>query len=196
MDPSSSPVTSPASPPPHNPYAECTITNPTTFSAWLDDIGPSNTNLITHLTLLPSQHLRRIVSLSSLGDTLGDSIGDTLTFSELQSWIALLQRLANLATGIRSLTVFFAADVSGGDTHRYRRGVGECLGFVWAIGKFNGLDYVDLQGYFPLQWPYYLRGVWGEEGTRIYNSNPAPEGLLWQWRQGTERLDPRDFGWQ
>ncbi|KAG4032298.1 hypothetical protein MFRU_007g02060 [Monilinia fructicola] len=199
QDPITSPNMNPASssalPSPRNPYASCTVANPITFSNWLDEIGPANINSITQLYLYPSQHLGRVISLPTLGDTLGDSFGDQQTLAELHAWIGLLQRLANVATGIRSLSISFAADVSGRDTHRYRRGVGECIAFIWAIGKFNGLQYVDLGGYFPLQWPFYLRSVWGDR-TRIYNSERAPDYLLWEWRRGTEMLDPTEFGWQ
>ncbi|KAI9645062.1 hypothetical protein NHQ30_007101 [Ciborinia camelliae] len=186
---------SPESSASHNSFTRCTIADPSRFSAWLDEIGPENINSISQLDLFPSQHLGRIISLHSIGDEIGDSFGDEETFAELHAWIALLQRLANVATGIRSVTVFFAADISGRDTHRYRRGVGECLAFIWAIGKFTRLEWVDLQGFYPAQWPYYLRSVLGEK-TKIYNTNPAPGYLLWEWREGTERLDPKEYGWQ
>lgn len=87
--------------------------------------------------------------------------------------------------------------MSGNDTHGYRRGVGEDYAFIWAIGQFHRLEAVDLRGYFPIQWPWYLRQVWGGRGqeTQIYNLVPAPEHLLEEWRRGTERLDPRELGW-
>ncbi|KAF7854184.1 hypothetical protein EAF04_010481 [Stromatinia cepivora] len=184
----------PDSSPPHHAYTHCTISNPITFSNWLDSIGPQNINTITHLTLLPSQHLGRVTSLSTLGDVLGDSLGDDTTYTELHTWISLLQRLSNTCPSIRTLTIFFAADMSGRDTHGYRRGVGECLGFIWAIGCFRGLEWVDLRGYFPGQWGWYLRGLWGD-GTRIFNGVVVGERGLREWRRGTERLDPREFRW-
>ncbi|KAJ8060960.1 hypothetical protein OCU04_010039 [Sclerotinia nivalis] len=190
MNLSSTPDSSPL----HQAYTHCTISNPTTFSNWLDSIGPQNINTITHLTLLPSQHLGRITSLSTLGDTLGDSLGDTTTYTELHNWITLLQRLSNTCPSIRSLTIFFAADMSGRDTHGYRRGAGECLGFIWAIGRFRGLEWVDLRGYFPGQWVWYLRSLWGD-GVRVFNGVGVEEWGLREWRRGTERLDPREFRW-
>lgn len=174
------------------PFTHHTVTDPTIFSTFLDQLDAQNLQAITHLTLAPSQHLGRITSLTSLGDVLGDSLGDRATYRELHTWIVLLQRLSHCATGLRSLTIIYNADMSGLDTHRYRRGVGECLAFIWAIGRFRALVWVDLQGYFPMQWPGYLRAVWNIAGwqTFIYNSRPAPAYLLWIWRQGTEMLDP------
>ncbi|KAF7884574.1 uncharacterized protein EAF02_004910 [Botrytis sinoallii] len=191
--PSTTPNTSPPNPnPTPTQNTHYTITNPLTFTTFLDQLPPSS---ITHLVLAPSPHLGRITSLPHLNDTLGDSLGDASTFAELHSWVTLLQRLSHSTPSLRSLTIIFNADMSGRDTHGYRRGVGECLGFIWAIARFRGLDWVDLQGYFPAQWPWYLRGVWAAsgQGTRIYNRVEAPEWALREWRRGTERLDPREF---
>ncbi|ATZ54976.1 hypothetical protein BCIN_11g02880 [Botrytis cinerea B05.10] len=195
MNPAAS--TTPDSSPPTQ-TTHYTITNPLTFTRWLDSTPPENPSAITHLTLAPSPHLGRISSLPRLNDTLGDSLGDASTFAELHSWVTLLQRLSHhpSTSTLRSLTIIFAADTSGRDTHGYRRGVGECLGFIWAIGRFRGLQWVDLQGFFPAQWPWYLRSVWAAQGTMIYNRVEAPEWELREWRRGTERLDPRGFGWE
>ncbi|KAF5867430.1 uncharacterized protein Bfra_010404 [Botrytis fragariae] len=197
LAPSTTPNTSPPNPNPTQ-NTHYTITNPLTFTTFLDQNPPSTAFSITHLTLAPSPHLGRITSLPHLNDTLGDSLGDASTFAELHSWVTLLQRLSHATPGLRSLTIIFDADMSGRDTHGYRRGVGECLGFIWAIARFRGLEWVDLQGYFPAQWPWYLRGVWTANGqaTRIYNRVEAPERVLREWRRGTERLDPREFGWE
>jgi hypothetical protein len=170
------------------------VTDPVIFGEWMDEIGAANVNTITHLDLIPSQHLGRFTSAKSIGDKLGDSFGDTAVVTEMHEWISLLQRLAHMAKGIRSLTVYFAADVSGGDSFRYRRGAGECLAFIWAISRFPNLDFVDLQGYYPAQWPSYLTSIWGDR-TRVVNTDPSPEHLVWEWRRGTDGLNPRDFGY-
>ncbi|EDO04042.1 predicted protein [Sclerotinia sclerotiorum 1980 UF-70] len=196
-NPFSTPDSSP--PIPHQAYTHCTISDPRTFSTWLDSLLPQTKTTLTYLTLLPSQHLGRMTSLSSLGDTLGDSLGDTTTYAELHAWITILLHLSTNYPNIRSLTIFFAADMSGSDTHGYRRGAGECVGFIWAIGWFRELDWVELGGYFPRQWGWYLRGLWGV-GTRVLDGRGLGMGeaeeeyRLGVWRRGTEGLDSRGLG--
>ncbi len=75
--------------------------------------------------------------------------------SDLASSLRAFGILAQDATGLRSIELRWEADCVYG-RGREERGLGDNLDFVRMLGKIQGLEKLDISGYYAMHWPAYL----------------------------------------
>ena len=96
-------------------------------------------------------------------------------------WYKVLDRLAQEATGLRHVYVFWDAEESMG-----HYGAGKDLRFVRKLAKIQGLQSMAIDGYYAMHWPRFLADKMGvlitEDSTQIF--------LLRKFQRGTENLIP------
>jgi hypothetical protein len=78
----------------------------------------------------------------------------------------MLNILANEATGLRSILLGWGADCEFPEELELergaeRRGLGDNLDFVRALGNIRGLEELVIQGYYAKHWPAYLEKTMG-----------------------------------
>ena len=82
--------------------------------------------------------------------------------AEISSWIQLLNILAKKASGVRCIKLAWGANcdypwqLQRGDR---KRGLGDNLDFVRALGKIQGLEELVISGYYAKNWPAYLERI-------------------------------------
>ena len=94
-------------------------------------------------------------------------------------WYKLLDALAREAVGLRHIYIYWCFNCSGA--------AGTDVHFVRTLGKFQRLQSMDLDGYYAIQWPSYLRGKLGIE---VQEEQPSSRCLKMYYQQGTENLLP------
>jgi hypothetical protein len=96
--------------------------------------------------------------------------------AELSPWLHLLYILAKEASGLRCIELGWGADLKG----TWRRGLGDNLDFVRALGRIQKLEKLVIKGYYAKNWPAYLDE---KMGTRVQAVGGLP------CRQGRERRE-------
>jgi hypothetical protein len=72
--------------------------------------------------------------------------------AEILPWLRLLSLLAEEASGLRGIELAWAMCLERAD----RRGLGDNVNFVRALGKIQGLKTLAIKGYYAKHWPTYL----------------------------------------
>ncbi|KAN0086434.1 hypothetical protein V8E54_000122 [Elaphomyces granulatus] len=142
--------------------------------------------------------------------------------AKLSPWLGLLYLLAEEASGLRCIRLCWDSNLGGrhrddpeywwGGAWDWKRGLGDNLLFVRALGKIQGLEELVIEGYYAKNWPSYLEermgvqvqaicgweaGLWycTEEGILEENEyarehNEMQLELFTEYQQGTENLIP------
>jgi len=151
---------------------------PKPFLDWLNTIGPENARSLKRLRIFV-----HAVYYSLDHPPLFQSSSSEWFSSEL--WYRLLSTLACRATGLRYLYVYWDARESCG-----HYGAGKDLRFVRELASIQGLDEMEIGGFFAKRWPEYLqqkvgKPVWDEQSTSQQSLK-----LLRQYQRDTEDLIP------
>ncbi|KFZ18773.1 hypothetical protein V501_01004 [Pseudogymnoascus sp. VKM F-4519 (FW-2642)] len=144
---------------------------------WLQQIGSINITLLKSLRIFPH------AVYSGTGQPwLGDSENSDYSGP---TWCKLLNKLADEATGLEYVYVNLDAEESWG-----HYGAGKDLNFVRALGRMKVSRRMEIDGYFAMEWPRYLKGklgipVWDTQGH-------SQSYLRWlgEYQRGTEGLIP------
>ncbi|KAN0086474.1 hypothetical protein V8E54_000162 [Elaphomyces granulatus] len=142
------------------------------------------------------------------------------SYAKLSPWLGLLYLLAKKASGLRCIRLCWAANLRNRRSHPsywergawdWRRGLGDNLLFVHALGEIQGLEELVIEGYYAKNWPSYLEermgvrvqaicgwyytkeGIQENEGkyaTNYGEHNEMQLELFTEYQQGTENLIP------
>lgn len=81
-------------------------------------------------------------------------------FAELWQWLRLLHILSEKTTGLRSIKLVWDAirDYPSNSIHigGEKRGLGDNVLFVRALARIQGLEKLEIGGYYAKHWPQYL----------------------------------------
>ena len=146
---------------------EILVDEPEPIIRWLTRIGRINV-----------RHLRRLRIFVGAVNYGGDfSSRDSACVGHL--WYKLLDELARDAAGLRHIYVYWSFKCSGA--------AGKDLPFVRRLGKLQRLQSMDLDGYYPKQWPSYLAKKLGIE---VQEEQPSSLFLQKKYQRETENLIP------
>ena len=123
------------------------------------------------------------------------------------SWVRLFRILAGEASGLRSISLSWGTSYEN-ERMAWRRGLGDNLDFVRALGEIKGLEELVIQGYYAKNWPAYLEKKMGlrvraicahcselpandkELADRIRKRNVGEMQRFREFQRGTEDLFP------
>lgn len=145
------------------------ITNPTTMLAFFNQIGPVHTKELKTLNIW-------------------------VAYCVSGPWLPFLLRLAQDATGIRNIAIGWGIDEMAFHHHE-RCGLGDDVSLVRALGKIQGLEKLELIGFYAKRWPEYLEKTTGALVTayRPWNTGFRDEdsiNLFLDYQMATEDLCP------
>lgn len=149
------------------------VANPEGILQWLKQIGPVNTKLLKRVCIVVDAVWSTVARPSTRDRPRGGS-----------RWYKLLNRLAQEATGLRHIYMYWEAQDTCGDY-----GAGADVRFVRELVKIRGLQSVVINGFYGKQWPKYMTekmGVAVQEAGR----GPAMWQSLRKYQQRTEGIIP------
>jgi len=123
-------------------------------------------------------------------------------YAQLSPWLGLLYLLAEEASGLRRIKIFWYSNCDAADSPRYWergawdwvRGLGDNILFVHALGKIQGLEELVLGGFYAKNWPAYLEERMGVRVVMPELRNDAKFDKMKlhiaEYQQGTENLIP------
>lgn len=93
-----------------------------------------------------------IIQVGSISLKLVRHLDIWIPFCSTDDWPSLFNFLAEKATGLRHVKIGFGPETAP----FFQIGCGCDLDLVRALGKFQGLDELDIEGYYSKHWPAYL----------------------------------------
>ena len=106
--------------------------------------------------------------------------------AKLSPWLGLLYLLATEASGLRCIRLCWDSNlrdrcwwIQRGAWDK-KRGLGDNLLFVRALGKIQGLEELVIEGYYAKNWPSYLEERMGVRVQAICGWYYTKEGIHWQ----------------
>ena len=144
------------------------LTWPDQICKWLTQIGRANIKLLKtiHILVLPKWNEEEEYFARTTG-----------------CWYKVLDLLAQEATGLRHILIYWSASFRPGD-------YGKDLRFVRELAKIQGLQSMVVDGFYGMHWPRYLTekmGVTVVETNLINKRSPLRMRI---WQEGTEDLIP------
>jgi hypothetical protein len=136
-------------------YSENTfmLDDPSFALRWLEQIGQDNIKHLAKLRIFPSAVY---------------NLGPYPSFSGAPAsgpkWCELFDTLANKAIGLREIYIYWDAEPTC-----WHFGGGFDVDVVRALARIQGLQKLEIAGFFAKEWPAYLEGklgmkVWGRQG--------------------------------
>ncbi|KAN0086459.1 hypothetical protein V8E54_000147 [Elaphomyces granulatus] len=100
--------------------------------------------------------------------------------AKLSPWLGLLYLLATEASGLRCIRLCWDSNLQywGRGAWDEKRGLGDNLLFVHALGKIQGLEELVIEGYYAKNWLSYLEERMGVQVQAIYGWYYTKEGIL------------------
>ncbi|KAF2493713.1 hypothetical protein BU16DRAFT_52692 [Lophium mytilinum] len=101
--------------------------------------------------------------------------------AELVPWLQLLDMLAMQASGLRHVELAWGAENEYPWAHDRKRGLGDSLDFLRALGNVQGLKKLVIKGCYAKNWPVYLKERMGGQVVQAIcgDCRDEPESGVW-----------------
>ncbi|KAK2748261.1 hypothetical protein FQN57_000919 [Myotisia sp. PD_48] len=115
-----------------------------------------------------------------------EDLGNIFGPPEGPKWRELLEKISTEAINLQELTLYFDSDEPGVN----RWGAAADPKFVQALGRFSNLQKLEINGWFPKEWPGYLQE---KTGLVVWKAEGQPERYLQHLRKFQRKLKDQNL---